>query len=64
MDSQPGIPRGTDGHALPPPCPSGVVDTLPPKYWARYWRLFPNGDQPSWKAFPKEEREARWKELS
>ena len=54
------IPRGTDGHALPPPSPPGCIDTLPMKHWARYWQMFPRGDQPSFKALPREEAQKYW----
>ena len=56
------IPLDTQGNPLPPPCPPGQIDTLPEKYWGRYWRMFPKGDRPSWCAVPKPEppRRSEW----
>ena len=32
------VPTDARGHAMPPPCPSGFVDPLPPCMWNCYWK--------------------------
>ena len=32
------VPTDARGHAMPPPCPSGFVDPLPPCMWNGYWK--------------------------
>ena len=46
--------------STPPPCPACRVDCLPPELWPRYWQLFPRGNAPTWKAFPRDDPRREW----
>jgi hypothetical protein len=40
------IPLDTNGHPLPPPCPSECVSTLPSDMWGAYWFYSKEGTLP------------------